>query len=863
MVSVDTTVLYTALPTLTSDLQADASQKLWIINAYPLVMAGLLLGAGTLGDRIGYKRMFLTGLALFAAASLLAAFAPSPPVLIAARAFLAVGAAAMLPATLSLIRITFDDEHQRGIAIGVWGTMAVLGAALGPIVGGLLLAHFWWGSVFLLNIPVVLLALVATVALVPGGSGHRQKPPIWDLIASLQALIALVGLVYAIQETAKPDPIPLAIVLALLAAAAGGSMFLRRQRRQTYPLIDFSLFRNRSLLTGVITAALAMAATAGIDLLLTQRLQLVLGLTPLHAGLIVTAFAAGSARRRAGRRPAPPHRGSLADRRRPVPGRPRRPGHPPADPGCGPPAGRRPGARHGSCRAWSWPGAGLGIVMVAASAAIISGAPPRRAGMASSIESVSYELGSLAGGAFGGKEDMSNQAQTALAAWLLGRPVKCTLSREESFRLHAKRHPIRLEYWAGCDAEGMLTAVRVRAVGDSGAYASVGMKVLERAAGHATGPYHVPAVDVESIAARTNNLVCGAFRGFGANQAQFAMDGVLDRLADAVGISGWEIRKRNVIRPGRAVGTGPGDGRRRRRRRGLPRRDQAGVRRGDRRRQGRRARPRAEELRPRQRVPRGVRRRRAVPREPDDAGRDVEVRHGWTEMGQGVHTVALQVAAEELGIDPHRIEVIVDTTRQLGFGQTTGSRGTLMAAGAVQQACAAARADGCQPDVDYHGEHVVDWTAKLGDPDHPNPTIHAAFGYAAQLVVIDRDTAKVERVVAVHDVGRAVNPQLCAGQIEGSVHMGLGYALSEDFPTDPESGFPTFSTLRQLGILRAKDVPEIEVQLVEVPQPRSPFGIKGVGEIGLVPTAPAVAAALHDLDGVWRASLPMRGVRRR
>jgi aldehyde oxidoreductase len=462
------------------------------------------------------------------------------------------------------------------------------------------------------------------------------------------------------------------------------------------------------------------------------------------------------------------------------------------------------------------------------------------------------------GGAFGGKEDMSNQAQTALAAWLLGRPVKCTLSREESFRLHPKRHPIRLEYWAGCDEDGKLTAVRVRAVGDSGAYASVGMKVLERAAGHATGPYHVPAVDVESIAARTNNLVSGAFRGFGANQAQFAMDGVLDRLAGAVGISGWEIRKRNVIRPGALWGPGQvmDDGAA-----GAeacldaikPAYDEAiaagkavglglglknsGLGNGFRECSGAVVRFRGE---------------------PDSTGRDVEVRHGWTEMGQGVHTVALQVAAEELDLDPLRIEVIVDTTRQLGFGQTTGSRGTLMAAGAVQQACAAARAAGCQRDVDYHGEHVVDWTAKLGDPEHPNPTIHAAFGYAAQLVVIDRDTAKVEKVVAIHDVGRAVNPQLCAGQIEGSVHMGLGYALSEDFPTDPESGFPTFSTLRQLGILRAKDVPEIEVQLVEVPQPRSPFGIKGVGEIGLVPTAPAVAAALHDLDGVWRASLPMR-----
>src|ERR1700677_4356063 len=369
MVSVDTTVLYTALPTLTRGLQAGASQKLWIINAYPLVIAGLLPGAGTLGDRVGHKRMYLAGLALFADASLLAAFAPSPPVLIAARAFLAVGAAAMLPATAALIRITFDDEHERGIAIGVWGTTAVLGAALGPIVGGLLLQHFWWGSVFLLNIPVVLLALAATAAVVPGGSGQRDRP--WDLTASLQAMIALAGLVYAIQEAAKPDPMPLAIVLALLAAAAGSVTFARRQRRQAYPLIDFSLFRNRSLLTGVIAAALAMAATAGLDLLLTQRLQLVLGLTPLHAGLIVTAFAAGSL-------PV----GVLVTLL--------------LTPGAVPLLGG------GRSPAWVVPGlvlagAGLGIVMVAASAAIISGAPPQRAGMASSIEGVSYELGSLAG----------------------------------------------------------------------------------------------------------------------------------------------------------------------------------------------------------------------------------------------------------------------------------------------------------------------------------------------------------------------------------------------------------------------------------------------------------------------------------
>jgi xanthine dehydrogenase molybdenum-binding subunit len=457
------------------------------------------------------------------------------------------------------------------------------------------------------------------------------------------------------------------------------------------------------------------------------------------------------------------------------------------------------------------------------------------------------------GGAFGGKEDMSNQAHAALAAWLLQRPVKCTLSREESLLMHAKRHPIRLEYWAGCDADGRLTALKVRGVGDSGAYASVGTKVLERAAGHASGPYRVPVIDVETVTARTNNPVCGAFRGFGANQAQFAMEGVLDRLAELVGISGWEIRKRNVVRPGdvwgpgqtmdegsagaeacldamrhhydaaRAAGKAVGLGL------GLK---NSGLGNGFREVSG------------------------AVVRfRPDHT---VEVRHGWTEMGQGVHTVALQVAAGELGIAPERIEVIVDTTRQLGFGQTTGSRGTLMAAGAVRQACLAAIADGCREEVDYAGEHVVDWTHHIGDPDHPRPTIHASFGYASQMVVIEPSTGAIERVVAIHDVGRAVNPLLCAGQIEGSVHMGLGYALSEDFPADPETGMPTNMTLRSLGILRAKDVPPIEVELVEVPQPRSPYGIKGVGEIGLVPTAPAVAAALHELDGSWRTTLPMR-----
>jgi len=459
------------------------------------------------------------------------------------------------------------------------------------------------------------------------------------------------------------------------------------------------------------------------------------------------------------------------------------------------------------------------------------------------------------GGAFGGKEDMSNQAHASLSAWLLKKPVKCTLSREESLLMHAKRHPIRMHYKAACDADGKLLALRVRAIGDSGAYASVGMKVLERMAGHASGPYQVANIDVEAIAVRTNNPVCGAFRGFGANQAQFAMEGIMDRLASKVGIDAWTMRSRNVIMPnqvwgpgqimddgclgaseclqaikphyeaavqsGKAVGLGLGL-------------KNSGLGNG------------FKEI------------TRAVVHFKHD-GR-IEVRHGWTEMGQGINTVALQVAVHELGIDPDKVDVIVDTTRELGLGQTTGSRGTLMGAGAVKAACEAARAANNAVGLDHLGEYRVDWTTKLGEPGVEHPIIHSTFGYAAQMVVCNPETGKIERVLAAHDVGRAVNPQLCEGQIEGSVHMGLGYALTEDFPHDPETGFPTNMTLRSLGILRAKDVPQIDVILVESPQPNSPYGIKGVGEIGLVPTAGAVAEALRQCDGQWRNRLPMRSV---
>jgi len=465
------------------------------------------------------------------------------------------------------------------------------------------------------------------------------------------------------------------------------------------------------------------------------------------------------------------------------------------------------------------------------------------------ISKVTVELVSN-GGAFGGKEDMSNQGHTALAAYLTGRPVKCTLTRPQSFVMHAKRHPIRIELSMGCDEEGILTALRARMIGDSGPYASVGMKVLERAAGHACGPYVVPNVDVEAIAVRTNNPVCGAFRGFGANQAQFATEGSVDRLAELVGISGWEIRARNVAVPGSVWGPGQimDDGVR-----GIteclaavkPHYEQAIA---DGKAVG---------------IGAGIKNSglgngfkevaKAVVRFNEDG--TVDVRHAWTEMGQGVHTVALQVAADMLGIDPETINVYVDTSRDLSAGQTTGSRGTLMASGSVEDACNVAIADGRKTGVDYFGSYVVDWTNSL-EEGLENPTIHSAFGYACQVVIADKETGKIEKVIAAHDVGRAINPVLVEGQVEGSIHMGLGYALTEEFPTDDE-GMPTKSTLRQLNIIRPKDMPEVVVILVEVPQPKAPFGVKGVGEIGLVPTAGAVAGAYHAIDGTWRTQLPM------
>jgi xanthine dehydrogenase molybdenum-binding subunit len=454
------------------------------------------------------------------------------------------------------------------------------------------------------------------------------------------------------------------------------------------------------------------------------------------------------------------------------------------------------------------------------------------------------------GGGFGGKEDMLVQGQTALLAWHTGRPVLLALSRRESLRSHPKRHPFWMDYTVGCDPDGRLVAVRARIVGDNGAYASVGMKVLERAAAHACGPYRVPNLDIEARAVYTNNPPSGAMRGFGANQTAFAIDGMLDRLAERVGIDGWEIRWRNALEVGDRFATGqklgPGVG---------FRKTLLAVR------DAYRAAPFAG-------IGCGVKNSgignglaeygRAILRPEADG--TITLYHSWTEMGQGCHTVFAQLAATELGVPPERITVLVDTERELDTGQTTASRATMLGGRAVMQAAAALRSElaGRPPEAlagrEFGGEIVIDWTTPL-DADVAEPITHFAFGWATQVVVLDPD-GRIEKVVAAHDVGRVLNRTLVEGQVEGGVHMGLGQALSEEFVV--RDGVPVTVTLKSLGIIPAAGMPPVETILVEEPDPAGPLGAKGIGEACLVPTAAAVAGALYRFDGVRRTRLPMR-----
>lgn len=386
LIIIDMTVLYTALPRLTLALDASASQKLWIVNAYPLVVAGLLPGAGMLSDRIGHKRLFIAGLPVFAVASLCAAFSPSAEWLIAARVFLAVGAAMMMPATLSIVRHVFTDERERALAIGIWAAVASGGAAIGPVVGGVLLEYFWWGSVFLINVPVVLAVLPFAWRLIPHCGGENKSP--YDIIGSVQIMAGLVGCIYALKELSKAAPSFTALAIAAAIGVVSLWLFVRRQRRARYPMIDFSLFQNRLFAGGVGVALVSMIALVGVELVLTQRLQLVLELSPLQAALFILPIPLASAL-------AGPLTGLLLPRfgeRSMILG-----GFILTGLGIAGLALLYQSSLVLQLICLFIAGFGLGGVITAASTAIMLNAPEEKSGMAASIEDVSYELGGVLG----------------------------------------------------------------------------------------------------------------------------------------------------------------------------------------------------------------------------------------------------------------------------------------------------------------------------------------------------------------------------------------------------------------------------------------------------------------------------------
>jgi xanthine dehydrogenase molybdenum-binding subunit len=476
------------------------------------------------------------------------------------------------------------------------------------------------------------------------------------------------------------------------------------------------------------------------------------------------------------------------------------------------------------------------------------------------------------GGAFGAKEELSIQGQTAVAALLLQRPVKTVLTRPQSTQHHVKRHAMNVKLTVGADKDGRLTALRSRIVADAGGYHTTSAKCALRAACHSTGVYRIPNVDVEAKAVYTNNPNAGAMRGFGSNQAQFAMEGIMDVLAERVGVDGWDIRDRNILNPGDAFGTGQ-----------IMRESVRGIR---------------ETLESVKTVYKGAKykgigcgikstglgngtieggyiRLRVVAASPSDASaRQVrlEILNGYTEMGQGVYTATIQAVCEETGLPADMMTIRWDHELGEKCGETWASRATTLSCAAAQKASQQLVADlneivRLKPDAtneqafaqlvgrEYYGECVYNFTTRPGTPESVlNPTTHLTFSYAAQVVILD-EKGELERVLVANDVGRAINPRLCAEQMEGGVHMGLGYALSENFTST--NGVPDSLALRDMGIVRAKHMPPVDVILVEVPDEVGGYGAKGVGEIGCVATAGAVAGALHSYDGIRRYRLPM------
>lgn len=460
-----------------------------------------------------------------------------------------------------------------------------------------------------------------------------------------------------------------------------------------------------------------------------------------------------------------------------------------------------------------------------------------------------------AGGAFGGKEDLTVQHHAALAAMILQRPVQVRLSRPESLRMHPKRHRMILNYKLGCDAKGMITALKARITGDTGAYASMGGAVVARTGTHAGSAYHIPHVDVIASAYYTNNPPAGAFRGFGVTQSNFAMESMVDELCSKGGFDPYQFRYDNALDVGRMTTTG-------------------------------------------HILPEGVGLRQCLEAVKDEfraakyaglscaikncgigngldelsetrleitAPKKITLYHGWSEMGQGIDTVARQILAEICGFDDSiEIEVQSATSGGAKGGATTASRGTALLGNSTILVANKLKDDLKEKSLadlvgeEYFASYLVDWTTSH---DVEGEIIsHFSYGYAVHLAILD-ENGKLQSIHAAHDGGRIINPTLFEGQVEGGVAMSIGYALSENYPL--KDGKLTTARMSKLGLPKAKDIPEIRVIGVECPDQSGPFGAKGVGEIGAIPTAGAIANSYYSYDGIRRYSLPLTPLKKK
>lgn len=459
----------------------------------------------------------------------------------------------------------------------------------------------------------------------------------------------------------------------------------------------------------------------------------------------------------------------------------------------------------------------------------------------------------LVGGGFGGKEDMSVQQYAALAAWKMHRPVRVKYSRQDSLGYHVKRHPMEMEFTTACDENGKLTAMKGVIIADTGAYASLGGPVLERACTHAAGPYNFSNLDILGMSVYTNNVVSGAFRGFGVTQSCFAAEMNINLLAEMVGIDAWEFRRRNVVQPGDVLPNGQKVDDNARMVECLEAVKDAYY-----------ANPSAGIACAFKNSGTGVGNK--------DIGRmllsveqgKIHVRTSAACMGQGIAQMCLTEICDVTGLDPVLfICETADTVRTPDAGTSTASRQTVLTGEASVRAAKKLKTalDGGATLADLEGREFFGEFSAVTDPlgaVKENPISHVSYSYAAQVVTLG-DDGKIDKAIASFDVGIPVNIQAVEGQIEGGMVMGLGYGVTEKY--ECVDGYPK-SKFGTIGFMRATDIPELEV-ILNRPTDENKIayarGAKGCGELCMIPIAPAAAHAYYKRDGKFRQSLPLEG----